>query len=536
MTTISEAESAFTHHQPCTYCGSSDACAVYDDGHTYCFACNTRNNNVTVDNVIQFKETKTMTNSTNRVHQAIPERALSTATVKFFDVGVQNDQHIYPYFDNDGVEIAHKYRTVSTKTFKADGNLKSSQLFGQHLFSAGGRYVTITEGELDALSVYQMTGSKYPVVSIKTGAQGALKDCKQHYEWLDSFEHIIISFDSDQPGKMASQQVAELFGTKAKIVTLSKHKDASDYLSAGDTKLFIEQWWAAERYIPDGILAGSTLWDEVNRPIERAQVLYPWQGLNDLTYGIRKSELITVTAGSGLGKSQVLREIVHHILMDTKDNIGLMFLEESVSKTARSIMSIQANIPLHLPQESGSEVPESVLRDAFEKTLGTDRLYLFDHFGSTNIDNIVNRVKYMAKALDCSYIFLDHLSIIVSSQENGDERKAIDEVMTRLRMLVQETGISLILVSHLRRPEGKGHEEGASTSLAQLRGSASIAQLSDIVIGLERSAQAEDMTERNTTKVRVLKNRFSGLTGECCRLLYTHNTGRLSEIMYDEAL
>ncbi len=176
------------------------------------------------------------------------------------------------------------------------------------------------------------------------------------------------------------------------------------------------------------------------------------------------------------------------------------------------------------------DVTEEELKDGFARTLGTDRLYLFDHFGSSNLDNIVNRVRYMAKGLGCGYVVLDHISIIVSGGDVGDERKALDAIMTRLRMLVQETGISLLCVSHLKRPESKGHEEGAVTSLAQLRGSGSIAQLSDIVIGLERNGQANDPIERNTTHVRVLKNRFSGYTGGAGDLLYNSSTGRMLEI------
>jgi twinkle protein len=140
--------------------------------------------------------------------------------------------------------------------------------------------------------------------------------------------------------------------------------------------------------------------------------------------------------------------------------------------------------------------------------------------------------------MDCKYIFLDHISIVVSAQSNGDERKAIDEIMTKLRTLVAETGIALFCVSHLKRPSDKGHEEGAATSLAQLRGSGSIAQLSDIVIGLERNGQAEDILDRNTTKVRVLKNRFSGTTGPAGHLLYSLDTGRMieREIFEEETL
>ena len=145
------------------------------------------------------------------------------------------------------------------------------------------------------------------------------------------------------------------------------------------------------------------------------------------------------------------------------------------------------------------------------------------------VDQVVARVRFMAKALDCKVVVLDHISILVSGGQHGDERKALDEIMTKLRTLTQDTGIVLFAVSHLKRPEGKGHEEGAVTSVSQLRGSASIAQLSDFVIGLERNGQADDETERNTTSIRVLKNRFSGITGPAGSVLYNADTGRLLE-------
>ena len=522
-------------HEPCSDCGSSDALAVYDDGHTHCFSCGmTRFNNDAGVGITSHKQTQPRgsmkeleaLNSMEAV--AVVERGITKQTMHYYGAGSDGNKYYFPYSDKDNKVVACKTRGVQEKTFGVIGDWKDAQLFGQNLFSAGGRAITITEGEFDALAVFQMTGSKYPAVSIRNGAHSALKDCRNAYEYLNSFDKIVLCFDSDEQGQQATNQVAELFGSK---VTIFKHKpdmkDACDYLSAGKSKEFIDSWYSAEKFVPDGIIAGSSLWDEVNAPVEKAEVQYPYEGINSLTYGIRKGELVTVTAGSGLGKSQFLREIVWQILNKSTENIGLMFLEESVKKTAKSLMSLAVNKTLHLPD---CETNDEELREAFDKTMGTDRLYLFDHFGSTSIDNIINRVRYMAKGLDCKYIFVDHVSIIVSAQESGDERKAIDEIMTKLRMLVQETGISLFVVSHLKRPSDKGHEEGAVTTLAQLRGSGSIAQLSDIVIGLERNGQHEDVNERNTTHVRVLKNRFAGLTGKACRLLYNRMTGRMSEI------
>ena len=539
-------DSVFLKHIACPKCGSSNGNGLFDDGHTFCYVCKAYEKAPRAGledleglGITSFKQTQPegykpvleVFKNTEAVH--VVERGISSATMHHFGAGSDGKNYYFPYCDATGKVVAAKVRSVEGKDFSIQGDWKHSVLFGQNKFTPGGKAITITEGEFDALACYQLTGSRFPVVSIRNGAQSALKDCRASFEYLDSFDRITICFDNDDPGREAANQVAELFGSKAFVFKPKQSglKDACDYLAKGLNKEFVDTWWDAEKYVPDGIVSGSTLWELVNQKEEKAEVMYPYNGINDLTYGIRLGELVTVTAGSGLGKSQFLREIVWQILSKTEDNIGLMFLEESVKKTAKSLMALSANKPLHLPD---CEVTDEELRHAFDSTLGTDRLFLFDHFGSTSVDNIINRVRFMARGLGCKYIFVDHISIIVSAQESGDERKALDEIMTKLRMLVQETGIALFVVSHLKRPDSKGHEEGAVTSLAQLRGSGSIAQLSDMVIGLERNGQADDTNERNTTYVRVLKNRFSGLTGLACRLLYSRTTGRMNELPPEE--
>lgn len=526
-------ESKFLRHVPCEYCGSSDAGAEYDDGHFYCFNCHHTEHETDACNLSVMQQAvqprKTPMLDIKGTVKAIPDRGITLQTCEKYGVTQDNAQHFYPYTDDAGGVVAAKVRRVADKTFSILGSFKDARLFGQQLFHAGGKYITIYEGELDALAGYQLTGSQWPSVSIRNGAQAALKDCKAQYEWLNTFETIVICFDADEPGKKASKEVAELFGQKAKIVKhLSGYKDACDYLIAGATKEFVNEWWRAETYIPDGIINAASLWEEVIKPEAKAEAMYPWKGLNKLLYGLRPSELITVTAGSGLGKSQFLREILFNILNTTKWNIGGLFLEESTRKTARSIMSLHANKLLHLPD---TPTTEQELKDAFDATLGSNRIYLFDHFGSSDVDNIANRIRYMAKACDCRVIFLDHISIVVSGQDLGDERKAIDNMMTKLRTLVQELEITLICVSHLRRLQGnQGHEDGGSVSLSQLRGSGAIAQLSDAVITLERNSMAENAEERHQTKVAVAKNRYNGYTGPACTLKYDMETGRMIEL------
>lgn len=532
-------ESKFLKHIPCEECGSSDGNSLYDDGHEYCHVCQTwkagEETKLISNNLVYEIKPKGIKMQIKGEVKAIEDRGISRSSAEFYGVTDFCGNHYYPYADETGAVVAAKVRNVANKDFHVEGQWSKATLFGQNKFNKGGMYVTIVEGELDALAAFQMTGSKYPVVSVRNGAAAALKDCKAQYEWLDSFETIVVCFDADEPGQKAAAEVAELFGSKVKIFKASKdYKDACDYLKAGAIGAFTQDWWKAETWQPDGIIAGSTLWEEVNKPVEKSSALYPWNGVNDLTYGLRPAELVTVCAGSGLGKSQFLREILWHLIKSTDSNIGCLFMEESVRKTALSIMSLACDKPLHIPD---TLVSESEKEAAFNSTLGTDRLFFWGGFDKDAwlIDNVINRIKYLAKACNCKFIFLDHISMIVSGQANGDERKSIDELMTKLRTLVQETNISLIAVSHLKRPDGKGHEDGAATSLSQLRGSGSIAQLSDIVIGLVRNSQAEDATERNTTRVSIVKNRFSGLTSpHCASLLYSRDTGRMTEINEEE--
>ena len=528
------------YHLPCPLCKSSDAVSVNADSSAYCFSCQQyiKEYDMETQPITNGKqESKVQNFSEQSDFTEIVDRKLSENTCKKYGVSVKTDSmgsitnHYYPYHDKQGSKIATKTRYTKSKEFSVQGNTHQAGLFGEHLFSKN-KFVIITEGEIDCLSAYQMfyTG-KYetPVVSIKHGVASAVKDIKNSLEWLEQFQNILINFDNDEQGKEGALKVAELFSPgKCKIMHLPQEfKDASDCLVKNKIQIYTQAFWNAKRFAPDGIINANTLFDDIIKPSVQSFVQYPFEGLNKMTYGLRASELVTFTSGSGLGKTQVIREVIHHLLKQTKDNLGLLMLEENPVVTSKGIMSIEANQRLHLPDV---HISKEEWQKHFDATTGSGRVFLFDHFGSNTIDNIISRVRYLAKGLDCKYIIIDHVSIIVSDQSHGDERKALDEIMTRLRTLVQETGIAMIVVSHLRRPDGKGHEEGAATSLSQLRGSASIGQLSDMVIGLERDAQNDDPEIRSTTRVRVLKNRFAGLTGPCCDLRYDMDTGRLAEV------
>ena len=290
-------------------------------------------------------------------------------------------------------------------------------------------------------------------------------------------------------------------------------------LVAGKTKDITNAMFDAKDYRPDGIINGDSLWDVVTKEDNTQSYEYPYHGLNEKTLGIRKGEIVTVTAGSGMRKVSSVESLLTSFCNKEFETIGYIALEESVKRTSLGLMSIAMNKPLHL---GNSTAKEEELKEAFDSTLGTGRVYLYDHWGSTESENLMDKMRYLANGCGCGFIVLDHISIVVSGMENGDERRMIDNTMTKLRALVEEVKIGLVLVSHLKRPEGKGHENGAQTNLSQLRGSAGIGQLSDIVLGYGNDQQDPEMA--NVTQVRVLKNRWTGRQASLVALKFLTST------------
>ena len=424
--------------------------------------------------------------------------------------------------------------------FSWRGNPQGSGLFGEQLFQSGGKYITITEGECDAMSAYELLGSKWPVVSIKNGASGAVRDLKNSLEFIESFDNVIINFDNDKQGRDAAIKVARLLSPgKAKILTLpTDFKDANDMLRQGRHRSYVTEWWAAKTYTPSGVLNVTDNKDKFDNRERKESVPYPWQGLNEKLYGLRQGELVTLTGGTGLGKSSITREIEHWLISQTKDNVGVIALEEDWKRTVDGIMSIESTARLYVDQVR-EEFTKEQLDDTFNRMFdgdNKDRVWIHAHFGATDLDEIFSKIRFMIVGCNCKWIVVDHLHMLVSSATEGDERRTIDSIMTKLRSIVEETGAGMILVSHLRRVEGnRGHENGVTVGLNHLRGSQSIAQLSDCVIALERNQQSDDQVESNTTHLRILKSRYTGDVGMATHLLYDRETGRLTEVDAEES-
>ncbi len=513
---------------PCPDCGSSDARAVYSDGHEHCFSCgaHTRSGSSSAEP----SPASAPGGLIAPVYRDIPARGLRADVCRKLDYGVGMYRgrpcHVATYHDTAGRPAAQKLR-FQDKSFLWVGDPKRARMFGAHLWRTGGRRIVVTEGEIDAVSVAQAFGGTWPVISVKDGASSAVRCVRQEMEWLSSYEDVVFCFDMDAPGREAAAAAAALLPPgKARIAHLPR-KDANEMILHGEVKGLLSAIFEARPWRPEAIRAGEELWRAALRPTPRGRP-YPWPSLTDVTYGQRPGEMVMWGAGTGVGKSQFLRQVTHDLLR-SGERVGVIALEESVQRVVLGQLSLSLGAALHLPHVRET-ADEAALRKAFEEDL-RDRLFVLDHFGSLDPGVLLPKLRFLAVGEGVRWIVLDHLTIVMSGMAaEGDERKRLDELLTALRTLVSETGIGLHVVSHLRKASGSPHEEGGRVTLDDFRGTGAIKHLSDVVIALERDQQAEDDRLRHLTRLRVLKNRFVGVTGPAGWVEYDPTTTRLSEV------
>ena len=526
------------HKGPCPSCGSHDANAFYSDGGEHCFSmgCShhvwgTKKNGehlTDLTDVFNTEKEKDWTPLEVDV-RAVPGRHITKETCEAWGYGWTEVDgalcHVASYRDEKGKLVAQKVRAKG-KQFSIVGSGKNMPLYGQWRQFTSSKHIVITEGELDALSMSQAQDNKWPVVSLPNGAQSAVKAVTNAYDWLLKFDRIVLMFDMDAAGQEAAEKVAALLPPgKAAIASLTG-KDANEVLMEKGPAPLIRSFWDAKLWRPDGIKHAKDIRDAFLNPPEVRGIPYPWHEWNEVLGQMRLGALVTLTAGTGIGKSTLLRELLYHALVTHGQAVGALFLEESNVETMEALVGIALDKNIMMDRSLASKEDTAA---AYELLIEKP-LYLYDHFGSNEVDNVCEKIRYLAKVCGVNWIFLDHISILVSGLE-GDERRTLDMAMTKLNSLANELNIGLFCVVHLKRPSGDlGHEDGAEVHLGQLRGSHSIAQLSHAVVALNKSK--DDPHGFNVTPVCIKNRRNGGRKGPMGTLTYSRDTGRLSDCVF----
>lgn len=533
------AESAFVAKEPCPKCGSKDNLARYTDGHGYCFGCHHYEPGDGQTEAPKGPRNKVSTDliPVGEVVAIKPRNLTEETCQKWgYTVSELNGKavQVANYRNLSGQIVAQKVR-FKGKEFRFLGDAKEAGLYGQHLWRDGGKRIVITEGEIDALSVSQVQGNRWPVVSLPSGAQSAKKALQRSLQWLLGFDEIVLMFDDDEPGQDAVKECIGLFPPgRCKVARIAGYKDANEALQDGAGAQIVDAIFGAKVYRPDGIV---TIADVKNEAMSSTVMGLPWfcKNLNHELYGRRIHEIIAIGAGTGVGKTELLAKQIHYDLTVLDEPVGVFLLEQQPADTVKRLASTHAGKQFHVPNRDPDNpvwTPDE-LAEALSQ-IEDKRLFMYDSFGATDWEVIKTTIRFLSHSEGVRLFYLDHLTALAAMEE--DERKGLERIMAEMGALVQELPITIHLVSHLSTPEGKPHEEGGRVMIRHFKGSRSIGFWCVTMLGLERDQQAENPEVRRTVTVRILKHRPVGAaTGNCTWLRYEPDTGLYTELDQDPA-
>ena len=487
------------------------------------------------------------------IHEELPtyeirgnrERRIKKSTYEKYGVHCvvgEDDEPTAYYFPNrKSNEIVGCTVRELPKNFYSIGDAKvTNDLFGQHLFPKGGKFLVITTGREDCMAMYQtLANGDYETacVSVTNGDGGAVKQIKANYEWIVSFEKVILAFDGDDVGQEAVDKVSKLLKPgQAYAVKFSDYKDASDYVKNGKSGKLKDLFWKAEKLSPSGIVGSSQTLSFLKERASFKKIPLP-EFAEDLQEmfngGIALGEITTIAAASSVGKTTITNEFLYHFIFNSPYKFGIISLESDIGELTENLLSIHLNRKFaNMDDERklefyNSEECENAHRELTTLPDGTDRYYILDHQGATVDKELEGKIEYLVKGLECKGVVLDPLTLALSGAGND----GMDLFMSNLLRFVKREKIAHINVVHVRKNSNgtKANSTGADIHEEDIKGSGSIFQVSMNNILLMRDKENEDPTIRNTTKVVVSKNRRCGRTGPAGYWYYDENTSRLTK-------
>jgi twinkle protein len=548
---VDKVDGQLLYHAACIGedCTSSDGMGVYEkeiDGEVkhdaFCFVCNNYFNDEQLEEVgVKVKERK------HKVTEAVDlssiktipfrgwkERGIGqpvsakygvhTEIVNEFDVAAR----YYPT-TSDGVVVGFKKRIAKTKEFIGIGSTKATnELFGQHVFESGQKYLVIVTGEEDALSFAQALYSKKdgveywtPVVSVTCGDGSIIKQFKANFEYINSFTKVILAFDGDESAQRYVEEAARILSPgKAFIVKFPQGvKDASDMVKAGRSAELKQLFWKAVPFSRVDVLHLSQMWDDFESEDNNIKIPFPvsWSHLNEMMNGgMEKGEITVLGALTSIGKSSIVNNVVYSLIENTKFKVGAMYLEGTKREVVRDLLSLDAGINLRTINRETVDI-ESLKSRFFENLAKKDQFVYVDHQGSISTAEIFDKLNYLAKAENCDVIVIDPVQAGVNSSDNG----AIIEFMDTLLKFAKETDTCVIAISHMRKPS---EDNPHAVTEYQLMGSSSLNQIAFNTILISRDKMNPCPIKKSATKLQLVKCRRTGNTGDAGWLRYDNAT------------
>lgn len=409
------------------------------------------------------------------------DRGIREETIKAYRVGFTETEVVFPFFS--GAELAMiKTRDYSKKLIRPTSANQRPTLFGWQALPSETRAVTICEGEIDAMTLFQYG---YPALSVPYGGGSGQKQqwIDHEYDALSVFDEIYLCMDNDQAGAEAVDELVKRLGReRCRIVALPK-KDANECLLAKVPAEDIDACFAnAETRDPRELQRWEVYADRViDEMCGEDNSIYtglqlPWSRFHQ-RLSFRKGETILIAGFNGSGKTEAVNEIICHG-MSTGWRICAASLEFRPERFLRKLVT----------QLGAERFPSKAyvqhVFDNFEHPL-----VVYEADMEVKICKLLENWEYAMRRFGSTVFVLDNISKLSESIEETDTARMI---MTKLSDFARSNNVIVIVVSHTR----KQFDEKSPPRKMDVLGSGAFTNLVDTVFIVYRNKMREEKLEK----------------------------------------
>jgi twinkle protein len=532
---------------------------LFEDGGAYCNRCGYSENSGTfTESNVQFHA---RTPEEMAIDMAkVPEytcfkhwdaRKLSERALKHFGIrttvseadGDTRTGTYYPVYKKEGsrdkltgYKVEYPTPKGEKKRYGKVGDCRGdTMLMGQNVCPKGGNKLFICEGEKDMVALYEILykfskpewRNSICVVSVKNGSGGAHGELMRQQPFLDGFKEWVLCFDNDDAGEKAVHEVGKYLNKEKLFQLKIPQKDCNQALMDGEEKNTYFAAIKAQKPKPACVVTVDDVWERALVKPEMG-LSFPWQGLSDLTYGIRRGVTYCVGAAPKIGKTDFEYQLICHLIKEHGQKVNHYDMENHPAKTVKRLAGKLMGQMFHKP---GVEFKQEDLETGMAMLRGKWEAY--KHDGSREWKDVKETIKQQAANGDWIFI-LDPLTAFVSQYSSSEANDVLNAMLTDIAEMNISLDITFFLFSHLNPPKtGKAHDDGGRVLSSQFTGSRAMEKWTHYGLGIERNRNAEEPDERNTSTHRLLYDREFG-EGGCYDCEFDTKTGLYLQKSYGE--
>lgn len=441
-------------------------------------------------------------NAKEKVIEYWGRRGISKNVIDYLDIREDEQGNgVFNFYDTNDVLTMVKYRPARTidkhqiKTWCQKGSDTAPLLFNMNRVNTS-KPLLIVEGETDCASAIE--AGYLNTVSVPLGA-GNLHWIEENWDWLNSFDSIIVWSDNDEAGiKMRKDCIYRLGTWRTRyIITPSFFekengkkvplKDINDCLQIGGSE-FVMRLISDAKDVPVKSVVDYSEIEELDIS-QMDGVRTGIKPLDDELIKIFYGTLTVLSGRPGSGKTSIIDQTIARTI-DEEKSVFLFSKEMPERMSANWFNTIIAGRRNMEERKNRSDKKYFVIPQSIQKKMQSfynKKLFIYRDDEPNDVDSVMKSAEECVRKFGCKLIVLDNLMMLDLNCAESDKNTAQTNLINALIKFAAKFNVAVVLIAHPRKTQ----DSNSDIEMYDISGTSNIINLAMRSIGLRRVSKKE---------------------------------------------